>query len=189
MSQITVVERIDLSLDELRRIEKRLSLEAHVKRYRFCRSYAHGQVLDCACGIGYGSYLIQQNPDVASIIGVDRSEEAIKYAKGNYQTEKTTFIQSDLDHFDFGRKFDVLISLETIEHLRRPDSLVALAERHQINQVIVCFPTFRTTNVNPYHFHDLTVDDVRSLFSASYRISDVYDYLREVIFVFLDRIF
>jgi len=93
----------------------------HVERYKFAQKYCCGKnVLDAACGCGYGSKILSE--EAKKVLGVDCSEEAIKYAHDNWGARNIVFRQVDLntsDLKDLGT-FDVIVSLETIEHLTIP---------------------------------------------------------------------
>jgi len=89
----------------------------HVERYKFAQKYCKDkEVLDAACGCGYGSYILSQ--EAKSVLGVDYSQEAIDYAKKIWWDKNITFKRFDLN-FDLKSlgTFDVIVSLETVEHL------------------------------------------------------------------------
>lgn len=91
-----------------------------LQRYEYARSYCQGKdVLDAACGCGYGSNILSHQ--AKSVLGVDNSQEAIDYAQRHWGTENITFKQFDLDseQITLGA-FDVIVSLETIEHIDTP---------------------------------------------------------------------
>lgn len=166
-----VVERIYLGKKAIDEMETQISLQRHIERYGMIRQWCGGVVLDVACGCGYGSYLVAKNPDVESMIGVDNSKDAIKFAQSNFSTSKLQFIQSEIK--DFELKADVLISLETIEHLPDPLKLAELAERCQVSKVIVSFPSKKTTHYNFYHFHDFQVIDLERIFRKFTLIEEI----------------
>lgn len=71
-------------------------------------------ILDCACGNGYGAEILK---DIAFYTGVDISKEAISNAQKNYG-EHGVFCICDGECLPFpDETFDVVSSLETIEHL------------------------------------------------------------------------
>ena len=102
----------------------------HVERYEFARRFCEGkEVLDAACGCGYGSYLL--SAVARAVTGVDVSEEAIEHAREHWANEKVIFKTHDLetDLATLGT-FDTVVSLETIEHLTCPPQVV-LRRFHQ----------------------------------------------------------
>ncbi len=179
-------ERIVLDQTELGLIEARLSAEAHVGRYRYVRQFCEGTVLDCACGAGYGAFILQRNPDVRRVIGVDASPEAIRHAKEHFSTSKTMYLCDTIEAFAWPEQIDVLVSLETIEHLAEPAALAVLATRNRARRVVLSFPAFKSTHMNPFHLHDLTAQDILRIFGSHYEVVDQYDYLREVVLMVLE---
>lgn len=88
----------------------------HVKRYQFAASKIKPKsfVLDLACGCGYGSKLL--HTEGFNVYGVDIDEEAIKYAKEHHNGPH--FVQGHAE--DAYGPFDVIVSFETLEHLKKP---------------------------------------------------------------------
>lgn len=104
-----------------RQIGEDLSLidERHKQRYNFARDYCNNKnVLDIACGCGYGSYILSEQ--ASKVTGLDCSEEAIDYANKYYSSQNSSFHQFNLLEDDCKHllnKFDIVVSFETIEHL------------------------------------------------------------------------
>jgi len=156
------MERVYVTKGELDSLEKDIRIRRHVERYYLVRQYCYGVVIDCACGVGYGSYILQTNPDVRKVYGVDVDLEAIWFAKEEYTTDKTKFFSSGLSSFREGA--DVLVSIETIEHIPNPKHLVAMATECKVKDIILSFPTKKSTNFNKYHYYDFYGDDIIKLF-------------------------
>ncbi len=85
-------------------------------------------VLDVACGEGYGSSLMA---DVArSVVGVDISEEVVQHTSATYSKANLTFRQGSAIALDFAEaSFDVVVSFETIEHLAEQAQMLAEIRR------------------------------------------------------------
>src|SRR4051794_13496591 len=83
------------------------TLRLHLARYQFAASHVSGgRVLDCACGVGYGSRLLaREAPENPVVIGVDIDADAITYAKEFYQADRVSFICADGTTID-GEPFD-----------------------------------------------------------------------------------
>lgn len=160
-----VEQQILLPKSELLRIEGEIRLRRHVERYALLRQFAFGVVCDAACGCGYGSYLLATNPDVKKVIGLDMNEEAIKFATKEYTTEKTSFHLSDICTWKSPEKIDLLISVETIEHIKDRTVLPSFADRHEISQLILTYPSKKTTHYNPFHHHDYNLQGALDAFS------------------------
>jgi 2-polyprenyl-3-methyl-5-hydroxy-6-metoxy-1,4-benzoquinol methylase len=78
-----------------------------------------GTVLDCACGPGYGSYILSS---VANVIGVDIAPEAIAHAEKHFPGP--TYKLGDAREVT-GGPYDWVVSFETIEHIAQPERAVA----------------------------------------------------------------
>lgn len=93
----------------------------HVDRYRtaiMMVGYRGGAWLDAACGSGYGTRMMAELADHTT--GMDRDADAIAYAREHYQPPVDEFIHRDIlapNLSIYGARFNVVISVETIEHL------------------------------------------------------------------------
>lgn len=89
---------------------------------------AKKDVLDVACGEGYGS---SSMADVArSVTGVDVSDEAVRHASTTYRKQNLRFRQGSATALDFADgSFDVVVSFETIEHLAEQAQMLAEIRR------------------------------------------------------------
>lgn len=177
MNKAKVRERIYINKNELDSIELDILNRRHIERYAMIRQWCYGEVADISCGCGYGTYLVSKNPDVKNIIGVDIDKNAIKWCNKYYKTEKCTFEVNKIENFN--SKKDVLICIETIEHLKNPNIINDLAERCNINTIFISYPSKKTTHYNKYHYHDFIDEDLIRIFK-NYRIADVIDLHREV---------
>lgn len=157
-------ERIFLTKQEMLEIENRIRLARHVERYALLRQYAYGNVVDIACGCGYGSYLLATNPDVTHVTGVDADAESIAHANKEFKNNKTDFVQSALENFTSPQKIDLLISVETIEHLKDISVFNAFLRRNAVDRFILTYPSKKTTHYNKHHHHDLNVEATKGLF-------------------------
>lgn len=148
------------------------TLQLHVDRYSFAvRNGRPGDLLDIACGTGYGTYQIAQTKDYAQsrIIGVDIDKKTIEYAIGRYSDPKIRFICSDALSFTDENGYDTIISLETIEHLHHPGLFVkklhSLLKKEGI--LIISAPVTPSTDGNPHHLSNFSVSRFKKLFISS----------------------
>ncbi len=88
----------------------------HVNRYKFAASLLTGDVLDAACGIGYGSRILHDSG--CRVTGIDIDEKAIASAKKHYHGPE--YICCDVRDCFLG-KFNAVVSFETLEHLEKPE--------------------------------------------------------------------
>jgi cyclopropane fatty-acyl-phospholipid synthase-like methyltransferase len=75
-------------------------------------------ILDFGCGVGlpYDKYFIEQDH---KITGIDISQKHISEAKKN--VPKGKFIKGDFSSYDFGKKFDAIVSFYAIFHIPREE--------------------------------------------------------------------
>jgi len=102
--------------------------QEHIERYKFAAEFVQGRVLDIACGSGYGSKMLADRAE--EVWGGDISEEAIKIAKEKYSGENVHFRLMDASELPFDNNyFDLVVSFETIEHLKDSEKFVAEIKR------------------------------------------------------------
>lgn len=100
----------------------------HRGRYQLAARFVPpgAAVLDLACGVGYGSYILATRSSCREIVSVDLGEEAIAYARRHYAHPKITFVHGDAFAVPLepGR-FDAVVSFETVEHVEEDRRLLA----------------------------------------------------------------
>ena len=98
----------------------------HLQRYQFALERIEGtRVLDLACGVGYGSYVLAQAP-AREVTGIDLDPRAIAYGHAHYHRPGLRLLSGDaLKWQNDGAPFDTIVSFETIEHLPEPAAFVA----------------------------------------------------------------
>lgn len=155
----------------------------HKARYEFASNLIDSQakVLDAACGVGYGSFILnlQSNADV---LGVDISHEAIAYAKKNYGTENVRFEQSDLKSLQFEHGiFDCIVSFETYEHIDFTEEFIkSCSDLLKANgQLILSTPNekYLPFNAEKFRFHlkHYTFEDIQTQLERNgFSINQVY---------------
>ncbi|MES1192557.1 MAG: class I SAM-dependent methyltransferase [Steroidobacter sp.] len=157
----------------------------HMARYHFARKYVLGRkVLDIACGYGYGANILME-AGALSYRGVDISEELVKNATEMYGSEKIVYECADACKYQTREKFDVIVSFETIEHIKTfrdalkvmrnclaPDGVIIISSPNRP----VSSPGARTIfdpPENRFHTQEFTVDElVTEMKVAGFRMSD-----------------
>jgi len=145
----------ELTSDEV----SRATLELHLERYRFAAQHCRpGRLLDIACGVGYGSRLLGDLRDDLTVLGVDVSGDAVRYASEHYGDSRVSFQQADAMAFQSDQRFDTIVSLETIEHLPDPAGFVdnILRLLRPGGMFVASVPTTPSVDANPHHLHDFT---------------------------------
>lgn len=164
--EINSLERIDpQGVDECIPFQRDI-LNLHLERYRFAAGFAQAKrVLDCACGLGYGSALLKEEGGASEVVGVDIDEETIQTARSRYARDGIIFRNAAYEEVLKTDRFDVVVSLETVEHVPDPEHFV----RHMTDllppggRFVGSVPITPSVDVNPYHLHDFTGRGFREL--------------------------
>jgi len=148
----------------------------HWHRYHFAAPLVAGlEVLDVACGEGYGSALLATR--AASVIGADIAQTAVDYARTRYAAlANLRFRQADCSALPFAdATFDAVVSFETIEHILvqepfldeirrvlRPDGLLILSCPNKAEY------SDRRGVTNEFHVRELYRDELAALIAPRF---------------------
>jgi 2-polyprenyl-3-methyl-5-hydroxy-6-metoxy-1,4-benzoquinol methylase len=156
---------IQLNKEKLQEIEDQLRLQRHVERYRFIRRFCHGRVADIGCGVGYGSYLISQNPDVVEVNGVEPVEESYNFARKEWVEDNLSFFNATYDQMEFSKNYvlDVATIIEVLEHIEQPEELIQWCFCKKVKTIIATVPAYKTTHFNKHHTKDFSEEDFKFL--------------------------
>jgi SAM-dependent methyltransferase len=150
----------------------------HWHRYAFARRFVAGKrVLDAACGEGYGSALLGEA--AASVVGVDIDGPTIAHAGSRYGSDgRVRFIEGSCTELPLpDASIDVVVSFETIEHLREEDQPRMVAEFARVLSpggiVVISSPNKRLYSdernyVNEFHSHELYRDGLARLLTPAF---------------------
>lgn len=148
----------------------------HVVRYEFAQPYCEGrEVLDAACGAGYGSAILAER--ARRVVGVDVSEDAVSYARSRYAGDNLEFVTADVASLPFpDGSFDTVVSFETVEHLEHPQRFLdEVARVLRPDGVLVAstphVPRTDLSPANPFHRVELSRADFEVLLER--RFADV----------------
>jgi SAM-dependent methyltransferase len=154
----------------------------HMTRYQYATLFsADKRVLDAGCGAGYGTEYLATN--AATVIGIDSSIEAIRFARAKYIAPNLNFFAAACEALPFpDRSFDLIVSFEVIEHLA--DSAGYLREVARVltptGKLILSTPNKRQYSdaipdyENPYHLHEFYSDEWHLL------LADVFPHVRHI---------
>jgi len=153
---------------------------AHRRRYELAASRAAGRrVLDLSCGAGAGSRAMAV-AGATSVLGVDIDPDAIRYARHRHSHERCRFVQGDAETWSSDSRFDLIVSFETIEHLEKPETLLATIERVLApgGECLISTPVASEAGsrpTNPYHLQEWTRQEfVTMLRTAGFSIADTW---------------
>lgn len=148
----------------------------HIGRYLFAKSLiSRKTVLDVACGTGYGSRILAQT--ARRVIGVDRCGETIKYCRSRHQADNLEFFQMDCSHLAFpASSFDVLVSFETLEHLKDPERFIMESNRVLKDDGLLIISTpnkeyfslYTKGKNNPFHYKEFTRKEFKEIISDNF---------------------
>ena len=145
----------------------------HLHRYSEAKKYIKpgNVVLDLACGSGYGSDMLSQVP-LSSIYGGDIDSHTMAACKTDWASNCRVFFEvMDATCLRFGNGFfDVIISLETIEHLTAYKKMISEFARvvKPGGIVIVSTPNIKVSSpdgkiINPFHTQEFTYDELHDI--------------------------
>lgn len=148
----------------------------HLHRYFLARHLARGkEVLDVASGEGYGAALLAQ---VAQrVIGVEIDADAVAHAARAYPRDNLRFLRGDACAIPLATaSVDLVTSFETIEHFYDHETFLTEIKRvlRPGGMLILSTPDRDITSPasappNPYHVHELTRDELRTLIARHFR--------------------
>lgn len=142
----------------------------HWHRYAWAgRQVAGLDVLDAACGEGYGSYLLGHS--ARAVTGVDIDRQAIEHARRRYAGTTVRFECADCTQLPLDAdSVDAVVSFETLEHLEAQDQLLAEFRRvlRPDGFLLLSSPDRRTYSDetgynNPFHVRELYRDEFEAL--------------------------
>ncbi len=152
----------------------------HTARYSFALSFVKNKnVLDIACGTGYGLAFLKQEAE--SVTGVDVDAEAARQALGECDSDKTRVLLGDGINLPFqGESFDVVTSFETLEHLHTRSEFLAELKRVLTpdGTLLLSTPNANYTKpvngkpANPFHIFEYKPDELRAELEGHFKIEE-----------------
>jgi len=159
----------------------RIRLE-HYHRYVLVLDVVKGKdVLDLACGEGYGSALMSET--AKTVTGVDISAEAVRHAAEVYAANKNlSFIQNSAISTGIAdASIDVVVSYETIEHLAAQAEMLAEIKRVLRSDGILIIsspnrPVYseESGEFNEFHVKELDFNEFYDLLKSQFENIEFY---------------
>lgn len=155
-----------------------LTYGEHLSRYAAAQDLVKGKtVLDIASGTGYGAALLAES--AKQVIGIDYDKDAIAYSKKLYSAKNIEFIQGDAEDLPLkDNSVDVVVSLETIEHLPNPEKFV-----QEVTRVLKPDGVFYVSTPNDdehfdqgnvYHLHEFDFKELNTVISKYFKKAEYY---------------
>jgi len=162
--------------------EENYWFQRHLVAYRFLLPRAAGKrVLDLGSGEGYGTDLLATV--AAEAVGVDLAPEAVYHARRTYRRPNLTFLYRDI--YDLGIEddsFDLVCSLQVVEHLHHPRRFMEEARRvlkpgglcviSTPNRLIIS--PGRDTPLNPFHITEYDYPQFRDFMSSFFARVEIW---------------
>lgn len=143
-------------------------------RYLFAIKYIKNKnILDTACGLGWGSYLISEYPN--KIVAIDIDNKSLDFAKNHWESKNLFFANNSILEINkLKQYFDVVLGYEVIEHLPFDSGKNYIYEiSNSLNKrgILILSSAFPETrkkakvleNKNKYHPHIYTKDEMVNL--------------------------
>ncbi len=141
----------------------------HLAVYEWIAPRCSGlEVLDMGCGEGYGTAVLAEH--AARVTGVDADPDAHEHAVRRYGGPGRYFVRDRVERF--AAPCDAIVFLQTIEHLERPDEVLAhfrsllrpggLVYVSSPN-VLTLAPAGAPRSDNPFHVREYRADELRAL--------------------------
>ncbi|WP_459555470.1 methyltransferase domain-containing protein [Lacunimicrobium album] len=156
-------------------------VEEHLHRYATAVAWSqHKDILDLACGDGYGANLLAAN--ARSVIGIDIDPETIHHAQKRYQHPNLRFLTADCRELPLDdASFDLIVSFETIEHIHDQEKFIREMRRvlRPDGVLLISTPDPAVYRVgqppNPFHVKELSRQDFLQLLRTSFQTVSLAD--------------
>jgi 2-polyprenyl-3-methyl-5-hydroxy-6-metoxy-1,4-benzoquinol methylase len=156
--------------------------QRHLVVYEWIRDRVAGlDVIDMACGEGYGTDVLAGR--AASVVGVDANPEAHDHARLRYTRPNVRFARDLVETFD--EPADVVVFLQTIEHVQNPDEILERFKRLtaasaapavyvSTPNVLTLAPEGAEKSGNPWHVKEYRPEEFRALCGAHFASVEMY---------------
>ena len=147
----------------------------HFHRYMTVMPVCAGKdVLDIACGTGYGAALLAQTARTVAGVDIDGPTiEACRQLYGNADG-RLAYVQGSVAKIPFpDASFDMVVSFETIEHVDESTQMEFLREIRRVLRpgglLAMSSPNKDDAHVNEFHVHELEEAEFKAILHANFR--------------------
>lgn len=175
-------ERMDINYYNMDYNSFDIYQKSHYKRYEMAKKMVKPDfiVADMACGSGYGSMMLSEI--CKEVHGVDIDETTINEIKKRYSGEtKVIFYNMNLIDINFEKKFDMIISFETVEHFEEFEIDKLFFNFHRSlkdgGQFLFSTPYNQDKNIHSMKWHRtfyITEEKIQSLIKKYFVIEKIW---------------
>jgi SAM-dependent methyltransferase len=149
----------------------------HLAVYEWIAARVEGRrVVDLACGEGYGSAVLARR--AAEVVGVDANPDAHEHARLRYVRTNLRFERNLVE--SYAEERDVVVFLQTIEHIDDPGALLASFARIAPTSYVstpnrlTLAPEGAEKSDNPWHLREYTAAEYRELLEPHFADVELY---------------
>lgn len=153
----------------------------HRQRYNWVSQFIKDKrVMDIACGTGYGSYMMATEGGAKYVAGCDIEQDAVTYAGIKHKAANLSYEVQDATTIQKNELFDVVVSFETVEHIRNTKAYLEALHRHLTDDGIFIVSTPISakdedlTPKNIYHVIEWGFKRFQEVVSQTFDIREVY---------------
>ena len=168
-------KKFDLNYTGIRVVPNKMQKDVinwmlHLQRYVFALKYCvNKNVLDVACGSGYGASLISSV--AKNVEGIDIDRKTIGWAKiNNHFYSPVKFKISNIEKNKIYGQYDCVISFETIEHLKNPEFLLNNIKNSLNDYGVLIFSAPVNEPYNKFHKRSYTWQSIDNLIKNSFSL-------------------
>lgn len=153
----------------------------HLHRYHLALELADNKdVLDIACGEGYGSDMLMRR--ARSVVGVDIDPHTVTHAQQKYGQAGLSFLHGSATKIPLDdNSVDLVVSFETIEHLNEHDDMLAEMARvlRPSGVLFISSPnkavySDKTNHKNDFHVKELYTEELVECVNKQFRYISTY---------------
>ncbi len=166
-----MLERLNLEKSQ----PTNMLVNEHWLRYRFAGQFVENKiVLDIACGSGYGSHYLATK-GAREVIGGDIDRKTIERNRKKYECDNLKFQEANgLSLIFADNYFDIVVSLETLEHFSENDQKRYLKELKRVLKpgglLILSTPNSEfSIRKNPFHLKELNREELENTLKEEFR--------------------
>lgn len=121
-------------------IKQALIRAFHAKAIELVRRAAPKTILELGCGEGYVLSALADAGIDAELSGVELSERAVKIARERLGDRATIEHRDARELIADGRRFDLVMMLEVLEHIRDPEQMLPILDRLSTGWLLLSVP-------------------------------------------------